>query len=107
MKLIYLNTGETVKVDDADYDWLSKHKWYAKASAYNVYACRSSYNNGRRETICMAREIMQCPKGKEVDHINGDTLDNRRENLEIVTKSENIFREQLPLFRPNNHNNHS
>lgn len=51
----------------------------------------------------MHREIMNCPEGKEVDHIDGDTFNNQRANLRIVDKSVNIFYEQRPLFRPNNH----
>jgi hypothetical protein len=100
MKLIYLNTFETVKVDDADYAWLSRWRWQAKQSAYSIYACRSYYRQGKRGTIRMHREIMNCPEGKEVDHIDGDTFNNQRSNLQIVDKSVNIFYEQRPLFRP-------
>lgn len=105
MKIIYLNNGSTVKVDSRDYAWLNKHKWYAKQSAYKIYVCRHTTVNGKGVTYRMHREIMQCPEGKEVDHIDGDTLNNQRSNLEIVDKRTNIFREQHPLFRPNNHNN--
>ncbi len=38
----------------------------------------------------MHRLIMDCPDGMDVDHINGDGLDNRRENLRIVTRSQNL-----------------
>ena len=37
----------------------------------------------------MHREIMNFPVGLLVDHRNGDTLDNRRENLRVATRSEN------------------
>lgn len=104
MKLIYLNTGAPVQVDDADFIWLSRYKWYEKASAYNSYACRCQTKDGKRITLRMHREIMQCPAGMETDHKDTNPFNNQRSNLENVTKSENIFREQRPLFRPNNHN---
>lgn len=37
----------------------------------------------------LARRIMDCPPGSQVDHINGDVFDNRRENLQILSPSEN------------------
>lgn len=102
MKLIYLNDGSAVKVDDADYAWLSRHKWYAKSSAYNVYACRHTTVNGRGVTFRMHREIMKCPENKEIDHIDGDTLNNQKANLDIVDKQTNLWRKNAPLFQPNN-----
>lgn len=37
----------------------------------------------------MHREIMKCPKNLEVDHINGNGLDNRKENLRLVNTLQN------------------
>lgn len=45
-------------------------------------------HNGQT-AISMHRVIMNTPKGMETDHINGNGLDNRRENLRIVTRREN------------------
>lgn len=41
--------------------------------------------------ILLHRFIMNTPRGLHTDHINGDKLDNRRENLRICTPSQNQF----------------
>jgi hypothetical protein len=47
------------------------------------------YLNGRLEHL--HRIVMNSPEGMHVDHINGDPLDNRRENLRIVNRSQNLL----------------
>jgi hypothetical protein len=80
-------------VDDADYEWLSQWKWYALCPKRGgIYA-----NSGPHGL--MHRLIMSPPPGMEVDHVNGDGLDNRRGNLRICTKSGNQ-RNQRPQSRP-------
>ncbi len=45
--------------------------------------------------VQMHREIMKAPKDKFVDHINGNTLDNRKDNLRLVTHTENLRNSKL------------
>ena len=73
-------------VDDLDYESLSKFRW----TICNRYPVRIEYYNGKRvRSIYMHREILNCPIGLEVDHINGDPLDNQRNNLRTCTHLEN------------------
>ena len=48
-----------------------------------------SRTNKRTKTIYMHRLITKAPADMEVDHINGDRVDNRRCNLRLVTRSQN------------------
>lgn len=85
---IELSKGKRTLVDDRDYERLSKHDWYY---GFRGYAMRSKrMPNGRRKTVSMHREILGVGPDQEVDHINGDKLDNRRSNLRTVSKSANL-----------------
>lgn len=98
MKKIPLSRGKVAIVDDKDYEELSKHKWFAsKAYRRDVYyAARNRLPKGSRPAhIQMHRQIMNPPDGLQVDHINGDGLDNRRGNLRIVTAAENTRNQRL------------
>lgn len=86
MKEIPLTRGKVAIVDDGDFPELSKHKWYARIGRHKPYAVRTG---SRNEIIRMHRVIMNAPDGLEVDHISGDTLDNRRANLRICTRGQN------------------
>ncbi len=91
-RTIPLTQGQVAMVDAEDYDRINQWKWSAhwdpKGGYY--YAVRGYWLNGKIIRVIMAREIMHCPKGMEVDHINHDTLDNRRStNLRIATHAEN------------------
>lgn len=70
-----------------DHAWLSRFKWnHLKVG----YAARyiGTPTDGSRKMILMHREIMGFPSC-EVDHINGDRLDNRRTNLRVCSRSSN------------------
>lgn len=87
MRVIELTQGRVAKVDDEDYSRLAMHSWYYHAAGY---AARDVWEDGERRTIYMHRAIMDPGPGQEVDHINGDGLDNRRENLRTCSHQENI-----------------
>lgn len=89
-----LNNGEFSICDIDDYEIVSNHLWHAVWNKYtkSYYASTNIRNSdGKRQTMHMQRAIMNAPKGMFVDHINHDTLDNRRCNLRLATKSENMM----------------
>lgn len=91
-KLIPLTQDKFSKVDPEDYVYLMKFKWCCpKGSRGRLgYAKRTiRLPDGKRKNILMHRFIMGDPKGLQIDHINGDTLDNRKSNLRVATPSEN------------------
>jgi hypothetical protein len=91
MKEIPLPNGKYAIVDDEDFDWLMRYKWSLNGHGYvhrNV-PCEL-IRAGHSPNVRMHREIMGFPEGMEIDHANGDRTDNRRCNLRICTKSQNL-----------------
>ena len=95
MKKIPLTQGKFAIVDDTDYKRLSEWKWCATKMKRNFYAIRCCHidKNGKQYTISMHREILRLKSGdkRQADHINHNTLDNRRENLRVVSSSQNAM----------------
>lgn len=89
--LIKLTRGRHAKVDADDFYKLSGHKWLVSKSRKRFYAARNiRKEDGKRTIIRMHKVILKAPKGFEIDHINRNTLDNRKKNLRIVTHSQNM-----------------
>jgi hypothetical protein len=78
-------------VDAADAPVLRQWTWHAlpRRHGRGWYAVRWEHAAGRQRTIYLHRQILDAPPGRDVDHINGDTLDNRRANLRLCTASQN------------------
>ena|SRR5947208_2399006 len=91
MKEIVLTRGYIAIVDDEYYDKLNKFSWYEA----NGYATTNMGQGKDRHTIFMHNMVLWSPRGLEIDHINGDTLDNRRTNLRIVTHKENMRNQKI------------
>ena len=88
---ISLGEGEWTILDVEDYYRYGNFKWSLGGYKKNFYAVAGIRNkDGEFEIVRLHRAIMNPPEGRVVDHRNGDGLDNRRENLRIATKSENI-----------------
>ena len=89
---IPLTQGKFAIVDPEDYDKLAKYKWFAARFERGFYALRTAKDSkGRQRNVRMHREIMGEPKGKIIDHINHDGLDNRRANLRVATRQQNTW----------------
>lgn len=90
MREIALSRGMVALVDDEEYESLSIHRWHATRGASTFYAARNVRSPHGSRTVLMHRSILcASAPGLEVDHANGDGLDNRRENLRLATRSQN------------------
>jgi hypothetical protein len=84
MRYIQLTQGKKAIVDD-DNNHLSNWNWCFHTAGY---AARTIYGKG--PLMFMHQAILGYPlNGFQIDHINGNGLDNRRGNLRIVTPREN------------------
>lgn len=86
MKLIPLSQGKFTQVDDEDFEYISQFKW-----CYGGYPYRTIKLNGKWTTITMHREIMKPDKDLQVDHIDGNGLNNQKSNLRICTYQQNTM----------------
>lgn len=77
---------EGILFDPEDFDLIKPHKWRLTPDGYLL----TSDPKNRQTGIYMHRMIMSCPPDMQVDHINGNKLDNRRCNLRICTKRQNL-----------------
>lgn len=93
VQTIRLADGQTTLVDSVDYERFASSRWRAVGGSRtrpNRYVGRRVNVDGVVRFELLHRLIVDAPKGLEVDHINGDPLDNRRANLRIVTHAQNL-----------------
>ncbi len=92
-----LTKGYEAMIDAADASLCGQFNWRTTIDPRNVYAGRSSERdeNGKQKNISLHRFIMGFPDG-QVDHINGNGLDNRRCNLRVVSVSQNACNRRTP-----------
>lgn len=91
MKLLPLTQNRFAIIDDEDFDRVSQYKWQFDNYGYatRVKHISGSKKNRILQHFSLHRTIMNCPKGKQVEHINGNSLDNRKENLRFSTQHQN------------------
>lgn len=82
---IYLTQNKIALIDRKDFEYVSQYKWCFDSERY---AKRRDKKTGK--TVLMHRDILHAGKKQEVDHRNGNGLDNRRKNLRFSTRSENM-----------------
>lgn len=93
MEFTVVSKGLThrVLVDDVDWPWVSQFKWHITKAGY-VQRNGKMVNWVKEPASYLHREVMECTKGdgQDVDHINRNPLDNRRENLRVTTHGSNM-----------------
>lgn len=80
--------GVVALVSREDRAVVEGHSWWMNVNGYAA---------GKQEgkQVLLHRLLLDCPRDRQVDHINGKRLDNRRENLRVVT-----FAEQMQNKKP-------
>ena len=79
----FTHKGEEFIFDIDDFDIVSKYTWHKTS---NGYIC----NKNKNKCIVLHRLIMNPPDNTDIDHINHDKCDNRKENLRFATRSQNL-----------------
>lgn len=91
MRKIAITQNKFALVSNEDFKELNQFKWRLKRVMPKKYKEIDYVIRGtRKNEITMHRQITKAPKGMDVDHINGNGLDNRRENLRVCTHAENL-----------------
>lgn len=94
----------TTLIDSEDVELIQPFKWGRMGNPerrhWGPYVVRHG-RGGEQKTIYLHRFLMEpIPDGKWVDHVSGDTLDNRKSNLRICDPEENVWnqRQQTGIF---------
>lgn len=82
-----ISTSDLPRVKEFPNTWCVA--WQDHIHGYYVYGWIKKPNGGQT-TVKMHRWILNPPDKKVVDHINKNTLDNRCENLRVISPSENM-----------------
>src|ERR1035437_7781435 len=85
---ILLPQGKVALVDDEDYERaMTAGPWHGHKGPNALYVHHSAPN---RTSVYLHRFLLNAPKGIDVDHVNRDGLDNRRANLRLCTRPQNL-----------------
>ena len=84
MRKIQLTQNKFALVDAEDYNYLMRWKWRAHCGYKNLYYAV-------HDDILMHRLIMRATSDQMVDHINVNSLDNRKINLRFCTNAQNMM----------------
>jgi len=84
-----LNQGKSTLINIEDLGAINEQRWFFDSS--NGYVRAKIWRDGKKRTVSLHQFLTNPPKGMEVDHINGDRLDNTRGNLRVVFPHQNSW----------------
>lgn len=93
-----LTKGKVAIIDAADLPLIAGHNWYANLVRGKWYArayIRGTTDGRKQKQIGMHRLILGAPRGQEVDHRDGNGLNNARDNLRLCTRLQNLCNKGL------------
>ena len=92
--------GLSAIVDDMFYDWLIQFSWHPVRGQKTFYAATDIRRDGKWHSVSMHRLIMDADPGQQIDHIDGNGLDNRLCNLRFATKAQNAMNRSRRITSP-------
>lgn len=103
---IPLTRGYEAIIDAADvplvegYSWSARPTRRANGTLRTVYAAQYKRVNGKNTKSFLHRFILSAPDGFDVDHVDGNGLNNTRANIRICTKAQNSYNRILDPNSP-------
>jgi hypothetical protein len=98
MKEIQLTQGKVALVDDDLFEYLNQWKWCANNKNGKFYVVRNiTVSKNKQNSIFMHRFIMKPDKGMVIDHLDGNPLNNQKNNLRICTHAENMRNSKISI----------
>lgn len=91
MKEIVLASGDLTQVSDEDFDFLNRWSWSLSGSRGKPYPSRRERKTGciLMHHVIVERMSLVIPPGYEPDHKDRNPSNNQRDNLRVITLSQN------------------
>jgi hypothetical protein len=87
-----LTQGREAIIDAEDAEDVGRYGWFCSVHKGKPYARRNTRReDGTKYGVYLHRDLISDAGDLDIDHINGDGLDNRRSNLRLATRSQNMM----------------
>jgi len=92
-------SGVPFTIDRSALGMVTAYKWHPRRSRSGLYLYRKKRIDGKTRYISLHRWLIHAPPGMEVHHKNGNTMDNRLANLELLPPSQHAAYHKIRVFR--------